>query len=72
MSAECHFELVPLDCIECGAVTGRMGTCADVVHCPRCEIEFAMLNNDSLDTAQINVILAEHTPYIGTSEEGET
>lgn len=70
LTTECHFELVPLDCVDCGGVTGQMGTCADVAYCPPCERYLAGLNNDPKDTARQNITLAEITPYIGTSEEG--
>lgn len=36
MESECKFELAPLNCSECGAYIGVLGTCEDSAWCERC------------------------------------
>jgi len=33
---QCEFELTEQPCVECGKPSGEIGTCIDVVHCPKC------------------------------------
>ena len=35
--SECKFELHPLNCAQCGAFIGVLGTCEDYAVCDRCQ-----------------------------------
>jgi hypothetical protein len=65
---ECHFEIVPLDCIDCGGLTTELGTCRDIVQCPACRA-VCVENTSKYATHQMHITLNEVTPYIGTTEE---
>lgn len=43
MSGECKFDLQPLNCDECGAYVGVLGTCEDFAWCERCNSKMLRL-----------------------------
>lgn len=63
MNNECRFELMEQPCIECKKPSGELGTCADLIYCPKCKQKFTELNNDNIDSAKVFIKLAEEIPY---------
>lgn len=70
---ECHFEFVPIDCVECGSPSEEMGTCRDIAYCPPCRArmdrEETLGNVSAKEQSEHYIFIAETTPYIGTTEE---
>lgn len=66
MSEECRFEQVPLNCSQCGAFIGTLGTCEDVAVCDTCNTKAQRKFSPDTKTTGFDVI------YSPQDEDGQS